>query len=282
MNPTKESTTSVIFGFPEEWQDFAERNALFLERFPSLARAIALAFTRDTVLPEPIDKFVLGFGRVCQANFSEILLCCDNGSGLAAQQLLRGLYERAVTLRYLHEHPTEVEDFLHFHYVNQRKLMIACKGTMGKVFSPNQAEKIEKDYEAVKDKFRVTDCEKCGTKRINHTWSKLDFVAMAKKTILGKLIVPGYFIPLRQAHATMGSLLSMVEPSPTGGISFIGAAQRKEADGALNFSHLFFLDVLSVQEERFAVPALKEQIGICWQDFEDIWNGRVQDTAPSG
>jgi len=34
---------------------------------------------------------------------------------------------------------------------------------------------------------------------INGVINKLDFVAMAKKTLLGQLIVPGYYLPLRQA-----------------------------------------------------------------------------------
>jgi hypothetical protein len=90
-----------------------------------------MAFNRDAKFSEPIDKFVLMFGRVCVEDFFEILLCCGNGNGQAAQKLLRGLYERAVTLRYLREHPEEIEDFLDFYHVTQRKLMIACQNTMG-------------------------------------------------------------------------------------------------------------------------------------------------------
>jgi len=150
----------------------------------------------------------------------------------------RGLYERAVTLRYLREHPAEIDDFLDFYHVNQRKLMIACKNTMGEeIFPPEMAVDIEREYGQVKDKFMVTDCEKCGTKRLNHTWSKLDFVAMANKTTLGKLIVPGYFIPLRQAHATVASMLSRMVAGD--GISFLDKAQPKEADNAESLTQYF-------------------------------------------
>jgi hypothetical protein len=33
--------------------------------------------------------------------------------------------------RYLHEQPLEIDDFLDSYHVTQRKLMIACKNTMG-------------------------------------------------------------------------------------------------------------------------------------------------------
>jgi hypothetical protein len=265
----------LIFGFREEWQDFGKRNAIFLERFPPLENAMKLAFHRDAQLSEPIDKFVLMFGRVCVEDFLEVLLCCGNGNGQAAQKLLRGLYERAVTLRYLREHPSEIDDFLDFYHVSQRKLMIACKNTMGEeVFPPEMAADIENEYEKVKDKYIVTDCKKCGTTRLNHTWSKLDFVAMANKTALGKLIVPGYFLPLRQAHATVASMVSRMAVGRNDGIAFVDAAQRKEADNALRVSHNILLDVLRVQDEHFVVPGLEELNETCLQDFVDIWQKR--------
>jgi len=177
-----------MFGYPEEWKDFEKRNPLFLERFPRLQKAMEIAFDRTAPLEEPIDKFILMFGRLCIEDFSEILLCCGNGYGHAAQKLLRGLYERAVTLRYLHEHPKEIENFLDYYHVGQRKLKIACENTMGAdTFSPEQAAEIENEFARVKEKYMVTDCEKCGTKRPNHTWTKLNFVAMANKTSFGKL-----------------------------------------------------------------------------------------------
>jgi hypothetical protein len=182
MTSGNKSNSRLVIGFQEEWQDFETRNALFLERFPHLKNAVDLAFSRDAQLSEPIDKFVMLYGGVCFQDFMEILVCSGNGNAHAAEKLLRGLYERAVTLRYLHEHPAEFDDFFQFFHVSQRKLMIACKDTMGEeVFSRETADEIEKNYEKVKEKFMVTDCEECGANRLNHTWSKLDLCRWRRK-----------------------------------------------------------------------------------------------------
>jgi hypothetical protein len=275
MQEANTGGSQLIFGFQEEWCDFEKRNALFLERYPHLKKAMDIAFNRVAYLLEPIDKFVFMYGRVCVEDFNEILLCCGNGAGHAGQKLLRGLYERAVTLRYLHEHPEEIEDFLDFHHVSQRKLKIACENTMGAdTFSPEMAADIEKEYEQVREKFMITECEKCGTRRLNHTWSKLDTVAMANKTTLGKLNALGYIIPLRQAHATVASMMSKMKTTDDDGIAFVDAPQREEADKALRVAHNIFLDVFRVQDKRFEVPGLKEQNEICLQDFIDIWQKR--------
>lgn len=272
MADSTNANRQLIIGFQEEWKDFEQRNTLFMERFPRLKSTVDLAFSRDAQFSEPIDRFVMIYGGVCFQDFMEILLCCGNGNGHAAEKLLRGLYERAVTLRYLHENPTEFDDFFDYFHVTQRKLMLASKKTMGEdVFSREDSDEIEKNYEMVKDKFMVTDCAKCGTKRPNHTWSKLDFVSMANTTILGKLIVPAYLLPLRQAHATVGAMFSRMAQGKDGGILFVDGPQRKVADRAMRVSHNVFLDVLRVQDEHFALPGLKEQNEICLQDFMDIW-----------
>jgi hypothetical protein len=122
--------------------------------------------------------------------------------------LLRSMYEHTVTLRYLHEHTDEVKTFMNYHHVQQYKLMKPILETFGKdVLPPDTVADVERKYAEVKEEFMVTDCKKCGTKRLNHSWTKLDFVSMAKQTgDIGTLIVGGYFLPLRHAHSTFRRL----------------------------------------------------------------------------
>jgi Family of unknown function (DUF5677) len=260
-------------GFSEEWDDFEKRHRLFLERFPNLVTALNTAFIRRATLSEHIDKFVFFYGRLCCEDFFEIGLCCGNGYGAAALKLVRSLYERAVTLRYLHEHPEELSAFWDYHHVASYKLMAPVDETLGTKTIPEEMRaKLTADFESVKERFMVTTCEKCGTKRLNHTWSKLDFVSMSKKTgTIGKLIVPGYYWPLRHAHATVGALLSRLEDSEVEGISFAPTAQRKEADDALMSAQNIIVDVLNVQDERFKIPGLKEQIQRVIDDFMEMY-----------
>jgi len=274
-------TTSQKFscGFPEEWQDFEKRHRLFLERFPNLVAALNTAFIRRATLSEHIDKFIFLYGRLCCEDFFEVGLCCGNGYGAAAMKLVRSLYERAITLRYLHLHPKDLTDFWDYHHVALYKLMVPVDETLGTKAIPGAMRaKLTGDFERVKERFMVTACEKCGTKRLNHTWSKLDFVSMSKKTgTIGRLIVPGYYLPLRHAHATVSALLSRLEDSEVEGISFAPTAQRKEADDALMSAQNIIIDVLNVQDERFKIPGLKEQIQRVGDDFMEMYAKPAKD-----
>jgi hypothetical protein len=259
------------FGFQAEWRDFEKRNPLFLDKFDALVETFKETFPEES-LEEPIDKFVRIYGRVCVEDFFEILLCAANGNGIAGQKLLRGLYERAVTVEYIHEHPDELEAFYDFHAVAQHKLKVAIERTMGKAtFSQEMAQKIESDYNAVKSRFQVPDCETCGSTRPNHTWNRLDFVSMAGKTSLGLLIVPGYYVPLREAHATVASMLSRMVARPDGGADIASDAQRRDADIALRVSHNVMLCVLKVEKDHFPRLNLQAQYDARLQDFMDIW-----------
>ena len=261
-----------LFDFSEESEDFQRRHPLFRERYPNIITALNTAFVRTASLNEPIDKFVFLYGRLCCEEFFEVLSCCTTGCGSAALKLLRSFYEKAVTLRYLHDHPEELSNFWDYHHVSTYRLLVPIDETLreGTVPAEMRAEVTAK-YEEIKERFMVTDCKKCGTKRLNHSWNKLDFVSMAKQCgEIGMLRYPAYYVPLRHTHATVGSLLSRLEDKEIEGVSFVSAPQRKEADEALMSAQNVIFQVLKVQEEHFKLPGLAEQIKRCEQDFVEM------------
>jgi hypothetical protein len=272
-----ENEAPLFFGFPEEFEQFHQRHPLWAERFSNLTHAIGLAFTRTQTMSEPEDKLVYFYGKLCAEDFMEILLICGNGYGAAAMKLLRCMYEHAVTLRYLHDHPDDASAFMDYHHVQQHKLAKSIIETFGgDALSESITEDVEQKYAQVKDQFIVTDCKKCGTTRINNTW-KMDFVSMAKKAgAIGTLVVPGYFLPLRHAHATFGALEERLEIVDDR-MGFKADSQPEMADDALRIAHNCILNALDVQKERFKIDGLEEQLQTCFHDYLEIW---ITDAKP--
>ena len=226
------SQIRFIAGIPPEWADFESRHRPLLERQPNLSEAMNIAFMRTLLTGEPIERFVFGYGRLCCEDFWEVFLLSANGNGVGATKLLRTLYEHAVTLHYLNEHPDELNDFYDYSFVAEHKLLKPILDTFGTVAFANtdvsEAE-VEQRFQSVKDRFKITDCKKCSTQKLNHSWSKLDFISMAKQTgSLGSLVVPAYYRPLTHAHSSFGALASRLSMSDGGGVTFVadGAAQR--------------------------------------------------------
>jgi hypothetical protein len=264
----------IDFGFPEEWQEFESRNKRFFARLANLEKAFEVALRRNVITPLLVDRVIFLFGRLCVEDFREILLLAANGYGFGAFKILRGLYERAVTAAYLSDHPEEVDAFLNFHRVSQYKLANSLRKSYGDdILSAEAIGEIVTGYRRVKDQFLVTDCKKCGTKRPNHTWSKLDFVSMACKSgALSRLIVPAYYIPLGHAHATVQSFLSRLEETPSSeGVEFNPSSQPDQADMALLVAHQVMLGVLETQDKHFKPEGLTDAVHLSLQDFEYIW-----------
>ncbi len=267
-------------GRPEEWDDFLRRNRAFLERFDVLKAAINLAFTRTVKSDQPIDFVVFYFGRVCAEDFLEILNLCANGYGIGAMKLLRGMYERAVVARYLHLNPDETDAFLDWEIVSRGKAAKLVRETFGDALPPERLEELknaEVEAKPLRERFRVTDCEKCGTKKLNHTWGP-DFVSMAKKAgAIGDWLYPAYYEPLSQAHATHGAIRLRLKGSEDKGWSFDGGAQREDADRVLLLAHLIMLHVLELQRDHFKLEALDKPLEECAQAYREIWD--VPDSA---
>jgi hypothetical protein len=192
---------------------------------------------------------------------------------VAALKLMRGMYERTVTARYLSAHPEEAENFVDFHLVSRRKLMKAIDETFGpELLGQEKREEVEKQFQEVKDRFLITECEKCHTTRVNHSWSKLDVVSMAKKAgAVGDLILPAYYMPMKELHSTVDAIFARLDVGKNG-LIFDGGPQRKRADDAMITAHNLILNNLELQKEHFKLTSLEEPLQKCLSDFMDIWS----------
>lgn len=262
----------IGFGFREEQQNFLERHKLFFDRLDNLRKAQEIAFLRKMKISMIADRAVFYLGRLCVDDFFEIMLLASNGYGSAGMRLLRGMYEKIVTARYLQQHPDKTEDLFDFYWVTARKLGDAIEKTFGPGSVPeDKKEEVEKEYSRVRGKFTITDCKKCNSKKLNYTWSNLDFVSMAHTAeSLRKFIVPAYYIPTLKLHPSLHSIIERLEVTENL-ITFKHGAQRQDADNAFFTSHALLLNVLDLQREHFCLKDLENQLETCVQDFVDIW-----------
>lgn len=273
----KDNPLSAEFGYPEEWTAFSARHQGFLMRIENIWKAVDTAFGPIHENLELLGKVTYFQGRLVVEEFMEILLLCGNGYGIGAQKLLRGMYERAVTSRYLMNHPEEVQNFLDFHKVTAHKVLIAVEQSVTQdIFSPKHAAQIEEEYEAVKEQFMVSDCKTCKTLRLNHTWSKADIVSMARNTKnLWSLLVPGYYLPTTEAHSTTGAIFARIDfqALESNGLAFVPDAQRGVADKVLPVAHIILLDAIELQREFFKIEELGPLMQTCMGDYTEIWRG---------
>ena len=264
----------ITFEFGETAQSraFFQRNQQFLPAFERLVILINKCFVRSSLTPSTLAANIcFSLGETCRQDFLEILFLAVNGYGTAAYKLLRGLYERAVTMAYIMKHPEKAERFHKFSAIHDAKsaeaaLVLVSEEDFDNAIAPFTIRQIRELREHVKPEFLITQCHKCGRKGLAFTWDT-DLASMAKDVGAPYLLyyMPAYIHPSLHIHATFASLSE----------SSLGDRRRDEKnradfDGAVMIAARLFLDVMRSQDEFFSLN-LKIDAEAIEADTNDLW-----------
>lgn len=269
-------TNQINFGFPNEWQAFSKRNRVLMEKLHLLFETVNKTFIRQVQTHSPAERIVLFLGRLCIEDFMEILLLCGNGYGVGGMKLLRGLYERAVTLGYIAKNPQKAEQFLEYHYVHRGKQFNHAKSLLKKSLPSEMIEEIQDTYNKAKRKYQEVVCKKCGTSRTRFSWSELDLPSMAHKVGLERLYRECYYEPTLQAHATVSSLMTRMRISDNGQVAFDESAGHEWVDPTLVGAHNIILRVLDMENSYFKM-GLEKEIQERSMDFKLVWDSETSE-----
>lgn len=263
-----------IVGFPKEWHSFFDRHPSWPLVLKNLHQILEQIFIRNVELSSRAAKIVFFMSRLCVEDFNEIFLLVANGYGFGSLKILRGFYERVVTIAYISTNQDEATNFLEYHNIHRGKLLNHAESFFGNLenyLDKDEIAEAKNDFAKYKDKFTQTECKKCNTKRLMHSWSKLDLASMAKKTDLDKLYFPGYFYPTLQAHATTSSMIYRLKSSEDYPVSFDEKSQPDVADRSLIIAHNLIIRLVHIQNEFFELNLSKELERLN-EDFKLIWD----------
>ena len=207
-----------------------------------------------------------------------------NGHGIGAQKLLRGLYERAVTLEYIRIHPKKAEKFVRYAAVQEFKM---AKRAMAVVTQEQfdvavagagtSFETIKALYDTIAPEFQITKCSKCKTKETAFSWD-IDIASMVNT--IGEpytnLYGNCYSIPTLYIHATLASACSREAVQGT-------QEERKihDAETSLIMATLTFLSVIRSQNKIFSL-ALDDKIQECYREVSEVWQNRSSGPRTKG
>jgi Family of unknown function (DUF5677) len=215
-----------------------------------------------------VQDICFGLGHACRQDFAEVVFLAVNGYGPASTKIIRGLYERAVTIAYIASDPPKAERFVRFaaiqeHRVLESALKVVSEEQWDAFFpSPNTTAEIRKRYGEIKPEFETTACKKCGAKRVPPGWD-LDVSSMVHK--LGSpyqvFYLADYAIPNLELHATLASAESTLLKGPE--------ESRREADLQVVLGAHLLLLVIRAQNALFSM-GLESEIDACERDVSGL------------
>lgn len=265
--PKKPSGHAVTFEFgeTEACRAFLDRNPTFIARFDRLATLGNKCFSQRPQPNNRLEDICFGLGHTCREDFLEILFLSINGYGNAALKILRGLFERAVTLAFIIKHPEKADTFMNFTAIQEHRgleatLKIVSEADFDKhMGSPQTVAEIRGRYKVARPNSQVTLCKTCKTTRTANSWDEKDLASMVHE--LGdpykQLYLVGYALPNFSIHATLAS-----------------AARYDNLDDAPDFIVLnaiwIFILAVSSQNTLFKLN-LDSEIDVCWKETEDTY-----------
>jgi len=271
--PSDNSYPQVNFINSDAQAIFIDQYRPFVQHLPDLEKAINVAIFGAEGTVSRIDIVTIALSRIVFEDFSEIVLLCANGLSNGAMKILRGMFERAVTLSYLHITPEKVDDFCDFFAVSHRKESIKANEVVSGGLPQHILANIEAEYKAVKDRYQIENCKECKTTRDNHTWTKVDLVTMARKAQFSDIILHGYYWPMQETHSTMGAIRRRISTVSDGSkilFQYNPDPKQTEEEATLRTAHYLILRTLNVLRDRFKLEN-DEELKACWNRFEEIW-----------
>ena len=260
------------------FQDQRDQFDAFQKRHPGaieiLGRITVRAYAMHTKCNKGLSNHqlaVMAMAHMALDDFYELVFVGTHGEGFAAQKLLRSMFERVVTLRYLTKHPERLDDYLTYSAIETSKLMRALEESFGPgVFTSEQLAVANQEAKDVADRYVSSACPGCGAKRPAMSWAgALDFHAMAHDAGLAKLVGPAYVVPLGHAHPKPLTYLQRLEGSADGrAFTSVGRLSAEQADQAMSTAHLLALVVLDNSNVFFQ---LGENLEDLMGEFGSVW-----------
>lgn len=246
-----------------------EAHKKFIESYPKFCDAlpgIVELTDRVTINPNVEDAdpdrqaanvLMVELAKLSFEDFDEVVLLCANNHPRGALKILRGLFERSVTLLEINKNPASAKLFYEYTHIDRFKLATQMEREFpGKFFTPEKLAEIKAARDAVKDNYT------------GNSWIQCGIVELARQNGLGgSILIHAYYDALHETHPKMGAIFGrhQAEADP---------AQADTGAASLEVAHFLVLESVRAMKERFGMNDLEELYQKCIQEYGKAWRSK--------
>ncbi len=186
----------------EEWEEFVTKNSDFQAACGQLYSLVLQLVCDAQVAPDDTTGAVIIELMQCSVmDFDDILLLSSHNRHWGALKLLRGLYERTVTMKYLASNPEKTEDFLASDAIDWDVVLKGIEKVSGLRAKEGTVTKVGEAAAKARKRLRQEKCPECGLRK-QTSWTPMSSLQLAEKTGLSHLHFFGFVLPSKHIHPT--------------------------------------------------------------------------------
>ena len=204
-----------------------------------------------------VGGLIVAFMSTSLSDLRDLMTLTHRNSHYGAQKILRTLFERTVTLKYISEHPDEAQRFLDYDAIDWELVLTGIQKTVGLGLSEPSRSNLAAAAQKARLEYKQEKCSACKKPRYLG-WSSLNSKDMADRVNLGHLYLHAFLIPSKLIHPTYWGLRAAVsESSPM--------------LNTLKCTHELMLQMTLIHMRHFVPTSVTPLVADAIGDFLSIW-----------
>jgi hypothetical protein len=188
----------------------------------------------------------------------DFMTLAHRGSRHGPEYVLRVIFDRTVTLKYIAINPDQAEAFLDYDAIDWDQLMNAIQSVSGLSMNPVARARLDAKAKEARARFKGEPCSECGQRK-QTSWTPHSVKVLAEKVSLNHLHTISFLMPSKMMHPTLLGLKNRLS----------------EASGlynALNSMHYLLVETVLIHRrhqfgQQNVTPMMREAV----RDFLRVW-----------
>ncbi len=192
------------------WADFIAVKPGFAAEFHS-----AWSHVQPLLISTGVNDDSCG-GLLWRCLFASVIDCNDilnlssHNGHWGALKLLRSLYERTVTAKYIKQNPEKADDFFDFDALDYKAAMDAIAVETGLHMRTDSRQNLEAAAKRAQSKYKLVPCPACKEPKRKFSWTEKSLRELAESTKLEYLYFTAWIYPTKLAHPTFYGLENVI------------------------------------------------------------------------
>jgi hypothetical protein len=244
---------------PERWNEFVAERPYFPEMMWKWIRLSEnLVKASPTQEGDDLGFLICGFMMASLADLDDILTLAHSKSRSGSAKILRSIYERTVTMKYLAANPSAVPNFIGYQSIDWQQVIDLCGAKTGHGLNEPARSNLANASKEARREYRNEVCSECGMRK-QTDWTPKSVKERAELTGLAHMHFFGFVYPSKMMHTTFyGTVEFMKKGPPTYNI--------------LNTAHELMVHNILIHRRHFAkVSAPTPMMWAAVMDFRGTW-----------